>query len=178
MRDRERGRDIDLRRSRLLAGSPMWDSILGRRITPPAEGRHSTAEPPKHSSVKYFLSFYAVVLSLCMVFSSGGLGDFDLVGLLFTSIKSQLHSEETVGILFSKHLPRKVTAPYRADLELSSDGGFKLVLQSRRSVRQTNVSVLLSIKFHSRTSTYIYANKISKQIEFNMRTLYAFYIKL
>ena len=38
----ERGRG----RSRLLAGSPMWDSIPGPGIMPWAEGRRSTAEPP------------------------------------------------------------------------------------------------------------------------------------
>ena len=35
-------------RSRLPAGSPMWDSIRDSRITSWAKGRCSTAEPPRH----------------------------------------------------------------------------------------------------------------------------------
>ena len=38
-RDRERGRDTGRGRSRLHAGSLMWDSILGPGIMPWAEGR-------------------------------------------------------------------------------------------------------------------------------------------
>ena len=45
---RERGRDIGRGRSRLPTKSPMWDSIADPGITPGAEGRHSTAEPPRH----------------------------------------------------------------------------------------------------------------------------------
>ena len=46
-RHRERGRDMGRGRSRLPARSLMWDSIPDPRITPWAEGRCSTAEPPK-----------------------------------------------------------------------------------------------------------------------------------
>ena len=47
-RHSERDRDIGRRRSRFLTGSPTWDSILGPRIPPWAEGRCSTTEPPSH----------------------------------------------------------------------------------------------------------------------------------
>ena len=55
-RHRERGRDIGRRVSRLLAGSPMWDSILNSGITPWAEGRCSTTEPPRCSGQRRILS--------------------------------------------------------------------------------------------------------------------------
>ena len=45
--ERERGRDPGRGRSRLHAGSLTWDSIPGLRITPWAEGRCSTTEPPR-----------------------------------------------------------------------------------------------------------------------------------
>ena len=53
-RERERGRegesqrvrDIGRRRSRLHAGSPMQDSILGPRDHALSQGRCSTTEPP------------------------------------------------------------------------------------------------------------------------------------
>ena len=50
MRDTYRGRDTDTERSRLPAGSPMWDSIVG--LDPGTWGsalslRHSTTEPPR-----------------------------------------------------------------------------------------------------------------------------------
>ena len=49
MRDIQREtRDTDRGRSRLHTGSPMWDLIPRPRITPWAEGRHSTSEPPRH----------------------------------------------------------------------------------------------------------------------------------
>ena len=51
MRDRE-GRDIGRGRSRLLRGSPMWVLIPEHRITPWAEGRHSTTEPLRHPKNK------------------------------------------------------------------------------------------------------------------------------
>ena len=56
MRDtqRERGRDTGGGRSRLYAGSPMWDSIPGPR----AEGRCSTAEPPGIPCCLDFYSFF------------------------------------------------------------------------------------------------------------------------
>ena len=49
MRDmRERGRDIGRGTSRLPAGSPMWDSILGQGSRPePKADRRSIAEPPR-----------------------------------------------------------------------------------------------------------------------------------
>ena len=48
-RHTERGRDIGRgRRSRLHAGSPMWDSILDPGITPWTKGRCSMVEPPRH----------------------------------------------------------------------------------------------------------------------------------
>ena len=46
-RHRGRGRDIGKERSRLHAGNGTWDS----RITPWAESRRSTAEPPGHPYV-------------------------------------------------------------------------------------------------------------------------------
>ena len=39
-RERERGRDTGRERSRLHAGSPMWDSIPGLQNRALAEGRH------------------------------------------------------------------------------------------------------------------------------------------
>ena len=45
MRDRERGRDIGQGRSRLHAGSPMWDSIRVSRIKSQAAGG---AKPLRH----------------------------------------------------------------------------------------------------------------------------------
>ena len=47
MKDTERDRDTGRGRSRLHAGSPMWDSIRVSRITPWAEGRCSTTELPR-----------------------------------------------------------------------------------------------------------------------------------
>ena len=44
-RHREREAETGRERSRLHAGSPMWDSIPGRRVTTWAEGRRSTTEP-------------------------------------------------------------------------------------------------------------------------------------
>ena len=51
-RHRVRGRDTGRRRSRLLSGRLMWDSIPDPGITPPAEGRCSTAEPPRRPRKK------------------------------------------------------------------------------------------------------------------------------
>ena len=51
--DRERGRDTDRGRNRLLAGSPMQDSIPDPGITTRAEGRCSTAEPPRRPVSHY-----------------------------------------------------------------------------------------------------------------------------
>ena len=46
--ERQRGRDTGWGRSRLHAGSPMWDSIPGPpRIMPRAKGKCSTTEPPR-----------------------------------------------------------------------------------------------------------------------------------
>ena len=53
MRDRKRGGNVGRGRSRLHAGSPMWDSIPDPRITPWAKGRCSTAELPRCPS-KHF----------------------------------------------------------------------------------------------------------------------------
>ena len=52
MRDteRERDRDIGRGRSRLHAGSPIWDSGM----MPWTKGRHSTTEPPRHPSKQIF----------------------------------------------------------------------------------------------------------------------------
>ena len=41
MKDRERGRDTGRGRSRLLAGSPTWDSILGSRGHALGRGQHT-----------------------------------------------------------------------------------------------------------------------------------------
>ena len=50
--ERKRGRDIGRGRSRLFTGSLMWDSIPDPGITPWANGRHPTAEPPRRPSYK------------------------------------------------------------------------------------------------------------------------------
>ena len=44
---RDRGRDIGRRRSRLLARSPMWDSIQDPGIMPWDQGKRSATEPPR-----------------------------------------------------------------------------------------------------------------------------------
>ena len=54
-RERERGRDIGRRRTRLLAGSPMWDSIPDPEIMLYAEDSCSTAEPPRRPCLFVFL---------------------------------------------------------------------------------------------------------------------------
>ena len=54
MRDRERGRDTGRGRSRLHAGSPMWDSILG-----PWEHGHeqkADTQPLSHPDAPYLVS--------------------------------------------------------------------------------------------------------------------------
>ena len=58
MRHTQRGRG----RSRLPAGSPMWDSSQDPGITPWAEGRHSTTEPPRCPEV--FIIILSFVLNL------------------------------------------------------------------------------------------------------------------
>ena len=50
-RERERGRDIGRGKSRLPAGSPMWESILDPGIMPRAEGQHPNAEPPRDPNI-------------------------------------------------------------------------------------------------------------------------------
>ena len=55
---REGGRDIGRGRSRLHAGSPMWDSILDPGIMPSAEGGCSTTEPPRLPSSPHFLLIF------------------------------------------------------------------------------------------------------------------------
>ena len=52
---REKGRDVSRGRSRLQAGSLMWDWILRPWITPLARGRCSTAEPPRCPWLANFL---------------------------------------------------------------------------------------------------------------------------
>ena len=52
--EKERGRDTGRERSRLYAGSPMWDSILGLQIMPWAEDRRSTPEPPRRPGLRIF----------------------------------------------------------------------------------------------------------------------------
>ena len=47
MIERERGRDTGRGRSRLHAGSPMWDSILGLQDHAWTKGRCQTTEPPR-----------------------------------------------------------------------------------------------------------------------------------
>ena len=52
-RQKERGRDTERGRSRLYAGSPMWDSIPGPRDHPLSQRQtHSNAEPPRHLKQK------------------------------------------------------------------------------------------------------------------------------
>ena len=74
MRDTQRGRDTGRRRSRLPAGSPMWDLIPDPGITPWAEGRGSATGPPRYSIVWSFLITqfsFSVFLSYCgSLFSS------------------------------------------------------------------------------------------------------------
>ena len=83
-RDIERGRDIGSGRSRLCAGSLMWDSIPGPGIMPWAKGRRSTTEPPgapdsfilkwwKTSSMTTICIWEAV---LCLVLGCWSLTDF------------------------------------------------------------------------------------------------------
>ena len=60
-REREKGRDTGRGRSRLHAGSQMWDLILGLGITPWAKGRQSTPEPPRHPSKLQFKKSYNLV---------------------------------------------------------------------------------------------------------------------
>ena len=55
-RHTERGRDTGRGRSRLPAGSLMWDSILDPGIRPWAEGRCSTAEPPRRPHILFICS--------------------------------------------------------------------------------------------------------------------------
>ena len=50
---RERGRDTGRGWSRILTGSPMWDLIPVPRIMSWAEGRRSTAEPPRCPQKKF-----------------------------------------------------------------------------------------------------------------------------
>ena len=59
IRDRERGRDIGRRSSRLPMGSLMWDLIPGSRITPWAKGRRSTTKATQVSQYhhQFNLSF-------------------------------------------------------------------------------------------------------------------------
>ena len=52
MRDTQRGRDRE--RSRFPAGSPMWDR--DSRVTPWAEGRRSSAGPPRCPSTGFDLN--------------------------------------------------------------------------------------------------------------------------
>ena len=52
MRDTERSRDTGRGRSRLHAGSPVWDSIPG--LQDHAEGRPQTAEPPRDPHISSF----------------------------------------------------------------------------------------------------------------------------
>ena len=47
MRDIERGRDTGRGRSRLHAGSPMWDSIPGHQDHVLSQSRGSTTGPPR-----------------------------------------------------------------------------------------------------------------------------------
>ena len=74
-----RGRDIGKERSRLNAGSPMWDS----RITPWAEGRHSTAEPTRHPYNNHIDNIYCI---LDMIYTwyeknnKSGKGEYALLG--------------------------------------------------------------------------------------------------
>ena len=54
MRDTERGRDTSRGRSRLHAGSRCGTRSQDSRITPWAEGRRQTAEPPRDPLVSFF----------------------------------------------------------------------------------------------------------------------------
>ena len=57
-RDRERGRDAGRGRNRLHAGSPTWTRSRDSRITPRAEGRGQTTEPPRDSLFSKFQSLF------------------------------------------------------------------------------------------------------------------------
>ena len=50
----ERDRDLGRGRSRLLAGNPMWDSILDPGITTWTDGSCSTDEPPRRPDIQNF----------------------------------------------------------------------------------------------------------------------------
>ena len=61
MRDIERGRDTGRGRSRLLAGSPMWDSILVSEIKPWAAGGAkllSHRGNPRTALIQILITFY------------------------------------------------------------------------------------------------------------------------
>ena len=55
-RERERGRDTGRGSSRLHAGSPMWDSILGLQDHALAEGGRSSAGPPRHPVIVTYIA--------------------------------------------------------------------------------------------------------------------------
>ena len=55
MRDREKGRDTGRGRSRLHAGSPMWDSILGLQDHTLGQ-RQIDAQPLSHPGVPILIS--------------------------------------------------------------------------------------------------------------------------
>ena len=76
MRDTQRSRDIGRERSRLPARSPMWDLIPGPEITPRANGRCLTTDPPRHPGA-WSLSLFSPAPNPCpnpVLFSPWGGG--------------------------------------------------------------------------------------------------------
>ena len=73
--ERERGRDTGRGRSRLHAGSPMWDSIPGSRGHALGQRRCQTAEPPGVPSITFFfltdIAMSTAQSHVCSVSSAG-----------------------------------------------------------------------------------------------------------
>ena len=72
----ETGRDIDRRRSRLPAGSTMWDSIPDPGIIPWAKGRHSTTEPPRCPFISISIALFSTGTGFQQHFLNFGVPSF------------------------------------------------------------------------------------------------------
>ena len=98
-RERERGRDTGRGRSRLLAGIPMWDSILDPRIMPWAKNIRSTTEPSRCPQYIQILNHYLVHLQLvlyincipnCLVINWSSISTRHLVGIKYPAPHSSI----------------------------------------------------------------------------------------